>query len=292
MDRKLRARTRLEMDIRKLGIPSVPVLGRYNYTRAMPGLEVHRHPGAIEICYLVRGRQTYEVDGRRFSLRGGDVFLTLPGEEHGTGGEPEEKGLLYWMTLRAPSHTGGSLLGLPPVESKALWKALLGFSRRHFPGTPEMKNHLDAVTNLAHQRVSPLSRIAAGNLLVAFVLAVVSAHGMAVLARERRGFTDVFSWIESHIESPDELTVARLAQVAGLSPSRFQAAFKQETGIPPAEFALRARITEASRRLARPGADVTSVAFSLGFSSSQYFASAFRRFTNMSPREALRKEPG
>jgi AraC-like DNA-binding protein len=100
------------------------------------------------------------------------------------------------------------------------------------------------------------------------------------------------AWIESHIESPDELTVARLAQVAGLSPSRFQAAFKQETGIPPAEFALSARITEASRRLARPGADVTSVAFSLGFSSSQYFASAFRRFTNISPREALRKGPG
>lgn len=289
MDRKLKARTRVEMDMRKLGIPSVPVLGRYNYKRAMPGLEVHRHPGAIEICYLVRGRQTYEVGGRRYSLRGGDVFLTLPGEDHGTGGEPEEKGLLYWMTLRAPSHTSGSLLGLPPAESKALWKALQGFSRRHFPGTPEMKSQLDAVTDLAHQEVSPLSRIAAGNLLVAFVLATVSAHGMAVLARERRRFANVFSWIESHIESPEELTVARLAQVAGLSPSRFQDAFKQETGIPPAEFALRARITEASHRLAQPGANVTAVAFALGFSSSQYFASAFKRFTNIQPRRALQK---
>ena len=290
MDRQLKARTRLEMDLGKLGIHSVPVLGRYNYTRAMPGLEAHRHQGAIEICYLVRGRQTYEVGGRRFSLRGGDIFLTLPGEEHGTGGEPEEKGLLYWLTLRVPSQTGGSLLGLPPAESRALWKALRGFSRRHFPGTPEMKNQLDAVTDLAHQRVSPLSRIAAGNLLVGFMLAVVSAHSMAVLTRERRRFANVFSWIESHIESPEELTVARLAKLAGLSPSRFQAAFKQETGIPPAEFALHARINEASRRLARPRADVTSVAFALGFSSSQYFASAFKRFTNIQPSRALRKD--
>lgn len=290
MDRQLKARTRLEMDLGNLGIRSVPVLGRYNYTHAMPGLEAHRHPGAIEICYLVRGRQTYEVGGRRFSLSGGDIFLTLPGEEHGTGGEPEEKGLLYWLTLRAPPQTGGCLLGLPPAESRALWKALRGFSRRHFPGTPEMKNQLDAVTDLAHQRVSPLSRIAAGNLLVGFVLAVVSAHGMAVLARERQRFANVFSWIESHIESPEELTVARLAKLAGLSPSRFQAAFKQETGIPPAEFALRARINEASRRLARPRADVTSVAFALGFSSSQYFASAFKRFTNIQPSRAHRKD--
>lgn len=292
MDRSLKSRTRLVMDLRKMGIPSVPILGRYNYTRAMPGLEAHRHPGAIEICYLVRGRQTYEVSGRRFSLRGGDVFLTFPGEKHGTGGEPEEKGLLYWVTLRAPAHTGGSLLGLPIPESKALWKELRKLTRRHFPGTPEMKNRLDAVTDLAHQRSSPLSRIAATNHLIGLLLAILSSHGIATLPEKGQRFASVFSWIESHLESPDELTVDCLAQVAGLSPSRFQAVFKQETGIPPAEFALRARIAEASRRLARPRTDVTSVAFALGFSSSQYFASAFRRFTNMSPSGVLRKRPG
>ena len=83
--------------------------------------------------------------------------------------------------------------------------------------------------------------------------------------------------------------MTRLSEVAGLSPSGFQAAFKEETGIPPAEFALRARINEASRRLGRPEADVTSVAFDLGFSSSQYFASAFKRFTNIRPSSALQK---
>lgn len=292
LNRTLKARTRLVMDFRKMGIHSVPILGRYNYTRAMPGLEDHRHPGAIEICYLVRGRQTYEVAGRRFSLRGGDVFLTFPGEKHGTGGEPEEKGLLYWVTLLAPAHTGGTLLGLPFPESKALWTALRRLARRHFPGMPEMKNHLDAVTDLVHQRSSPLSRIAANHHLIGLLLAVITAHETATLAGAEQRFAPVFAWIESHIESPDDLTMECLARVAGLSSSRFQAVFKQETGIPPAEFALRARIAEASRRLALPGADVTSVAFVLGFSSSQYFASAFRRFTNMSPSGVLRKRPG
>jgi AraC-like DNA-binding protein len=289
MDRSLKARTRIVMDLRKMGIPSVPMLGRYNYTHAMPGLEVHRHPGAIEICYLVRGRQTYEVAGRRFSLRGGDVFLTFPGENHGTGGEPEEKGLLYWVTLHAPARTSGSLLGLSAAESKALWTALRRLSRRHFPGVPEMKHRLDAVTGLAQQRASPLSLIAASHHLIGLLLAVLHSHAAATLPERGLRFEHVFSWIESHLESPDDLTVECLAKVAGISASRFQAVFKQETGIPPAEFALRARIAEASRRLARPGADVTSVAFALGFSSSQYFASAFRRFTNMSPSGVLRK---
>lgn len=289
MDRSLKARTRLVMNFRKLGIPSVPILGRYNYTRAMPGLEAHRHPGAIEICHLVRGRQTYEVAGRRFSLRGGDVFLTFPGEKHGTGGEPEEKGLLYWVTLRAPAHTGGSLLGLPLSESNALWTALRRLDRRHFPGLSEVKDHLDAVTGLVHRPASLLSRIAATHHLIGLLLAVLSSHEAAALAGAGQRFAPVLSWIESHIESPDELTVSRLAEVAGLSSSRFQAAFKHEIGVPPAEFALRARIAEASGSLALPGADVTSVAFALGFSSSQYFASVFRRFTNMSPSGVLRK---
>ena len=292
MDRSLKARPRLVMDLGKMGIPSVPILGRYNYTRAMPGLEAHRHPGAIEICYLVRGRQTYEVAGHRFSLRGGDVFLTFPDEKHGTGGEPEQKGLLYWVTLRAPAHTDGTLLGLPIRESQALWTALRKLTHRHFPGTPEMKIRLDAITDLAHQRSSPISRIAATNHLIGLLLAVLSSHAAATLPGRGQRFEHVFSWIESHLESPDDLTVECLAKVAGISSSRFQAVFKQETGIPPAEFVLRARIAEASRRLARPGADVTSVAFALGFSSSQYFASAFRRFTNMSPSGVLRKNPG
>lgn len=291
MDRSLKARTRIVMNLRQMGIPSVPILGRYNYTCAMPGLDTHRHPGAIEICYLVRGRQTYEVAGRRFSLRGGDVFLTFPGEKHGTGGEPEEKGLLYWVTLRDPSHSGGSLLGLTIPESKTLWMALRRLRRRHFLGTPEMKGHLDAVTDLAHQRSCSLSRIAITHHLIGLLLAILSAHETASLAEKEQRFAPVFAWIESHLESPDKLTVECLAKVAMLSSSRFQALFKQKTGIPPAEFALRARVAEAARRLALPGADVTSVAFALGFSSSQYFASVFRRFTNLSPSGVLRKRP-
>ena len=72
-------------------------LGRYNYTSAKSGLREHKHRHAIEICFLVKGRQTYRVGGNFYSLSGGDVFVTFPNEGHSTGGMPEEKGILYWM---------------------------------------------------------------------------------------------------------------------------------------------------------------------------------------------------
>jgi len=101
----------------RLGIDSLAMFGRYNYANAEDGLAEHSHAAALEICYLVRGRQTYCIGKHSYHLRGGDVFLTMPDERHGTGGGPQEKGLLYWMILLNPSSTGGSLLGLAQKES-------------------------------------------------------------------------------------------------------------------------------------------------------------------------------
>ncbi len=284
---ELRARSRIVSDLRRHGLGSVPMLGRYNLTHARPGLRDHRHRGAIEICYLARGRQIYHVGGSRYSLRGGDLFITFPDEVHGTGGEPEEKGLLYWMTLLDPAGRDGGLMGLTRHQSRALWKNLTGSSLRHFPGTPDMQGQLDRVIRAIHSAPTPLSRTRIANDLIAFLLAVVDAREASARGNERRRFGKVLDHLQAHLDEPEEQTVARMAELTGLSVSRFKAAFKQEMGIPPAEYALRCRIEEAARRLARHGATVTGVAFDLGFSSSQYFASAFKRFTNANPSELL-----
>ncbi|MGB8353022.1 MAG: AraC family ligand binding domain-containing protein, partial [Chthoniobacteraceae bacterium] len=76
---------RLALKSRQLGIPEVIMLGRYNYSRARDGLVAHSHPGCLEICYLAKGTQLYRVGGHEYVLTGGDVFVTFPDEQHGTG---------------------------------------------------------------------------------------------------------------------------------------------------------------------------------------------------------------
>lgn len=281
---------RFEYDLRRQGIPSIPIFGRYQYIKAGPGLAPHRHPDAIEICHLVRGHQIYEVGERRYGLRGGDLFLTFPGEDHGTGREPEEKGHLFWVVLLDPGKTDHSLLGLGASESQALWSALTAIRRtrrRHFPALPLVKRLLDGLADAVSERQCPLRRVVIRNHLVAILLAVLDSHALATRHTEETSLEPLFRHIDANLEDPENLTIKVLAAITRLSPSRFQAKFKSTTGIPPAEYVLRARIAEAERRLSKPGASVTRVAFDLGFSSSQYFSVAFKRFTNYCPREAL-----
>ena len=286
----LRAIKRVELRPRRLGIDSIEKFGRYHNTIAREELLEHSHRDALEICYLVRGRQTYSLGSQDFNLRGGDVFLTFPDEKHGTGGAPQEKGILYWIIVLNPSATGGSLLGLKENESRVLWREIKKKSHRHFHGTPGMKIQLDEILKLFYQGGDVmLKKTALCNRLIAFLLDLLDARARSSAGMGAGRFAEVIQHMRSHLDDPDQLVMDVLSSVAGLSPSRFKSLFKEVWGIPPAEYALRLRIGEARRRLVESGATVTQVATDLGFSSSQYFATSFKRLTNMTPREAARR---
>src|SRR4029079_839090 len=125
--------------------------GRYDEMRAQPGLPAHEHRAAMEICFLVKGQQTYRVGDRDYTLRGGDVFITFPNERHSTGGTPEEKGVLYWMILRMP-RAGESFLGLPARQAAPLVREFLKIKTRHFRGAWDMKDLLDEILAAYRQR--------------------------------------------------------------------------------------------------------------------------------------------
>lgn len=75
-----------------------------------------------------------------------------------------------------------------------------------------------------------------------------------------------------------------LAALAGLSPARFHVHFKRITGSSPKDHLQRLRIEQAARRLwEAPDLTITEVAHEFGFSSSQYFATVFRRYLGVSP---------
>jgi len=271
---------RVVLDLRPLGIPEVPMLGRYHFTHAHQGLVEHAHPAAMEICYLAKGTQIYRVGHRDFVLRGGDVFVTFPGEEHSTGEAPQEKGVLYWIHFILP-RTAVCFLNCPPSDARQLVAQLLAIPHRHFSGDPLLRSLLDEIMSATKRKKDPLRRIFLGVKLAEFLLLILECSRRNPKTGLSNGTNSLLRHIDAQIEEP--LAVADLAARMALSVSRLKARFKQEIGIPPAEYVLRRKISEAKRLLVRPGASVTDVAFRLSFSSSQYFATVFKRYTGKSP---------
>ncbi|MFL7899926.1 AraC family transcriptional regulator [Azospirillum argentinense] len=78
-------------------------------------------------------------------------------------------------------------------------------------------------------------------------------------------------------------TVAQLAAVAGMSRAAFSAQFTRRVGQTPLAYVRAWRLTLARAALGRHGADVASVASTVGYRSQSAFGHAFRRSFGIAP---------
>lgn len=239
------------------------MLGRYQYSEAQQGLDWHAHWEALEVCYLARSSQTYRVGGRDYVLRGGDVFVTFPGEVHSTGEAPEEKGILYWVQVMSP-RARRPFFGDASAAAHQLVTRLRRLPHRHFTGSDALEQILDDVLDHAQQPPSPLNTLWMRARLMEFLLRVVALSEANPPPAISPLMRDLIRYIEQNCHQT--LPVPALAARVGLSLPRFQSRFKKEVGIPPGEFVMRCKIAAA-----------------LNFSSPQYFATVFRRYVGCSP---------
>ncbi len=227
--------------------------------------------------------RTYRVGGLLYRLHGNDQFFTLPGEVHDTAHMPEERGILYWLILKL--EPARNFLALSEAQALLLKRELCGMPTRHFRAHPDCAHVLGEIMDLLMEgkkhpsRLLPSHRLRLQALLLQYLTLTIRAsrqgvHGSATPLMQR-----LLQYIDDHLGDPVRVPV--LAQVARLSESRCKARFKREIGVPPAEYWLRKKIDRAIVLLKKRS--VTEVAFELGFSSSQYFATVFKRYTLVNP---------
>jgi AraC family transcriptional regulator len=124
-----------------------------------------------------------------------------------------------------------------------------------------------------------------GNVL-AHELARLNAGAPRVQAPSRGGLASwqqraVAAYIEEHLA--DQISLATLARLIGLSPHHFCRAFKQSFGLPPHRYHTSRRIECAKVLLAKPAPSVTDIALTLGFNETSSFSAVFRKTTGFSP---------
>ncbi len=89
--------------------------------------------------------------------------------------------------------------------------------------------------------------------------------------------------MEYTLRNLETATIEGAAGAAALSVRQFRRRFGTECGIPWRQFLHQARMLRAMELLVAPGADVTGVAYGVGFNSLSAFAKSFTLFTGETP---------
>lgn len=264
------------------GLPEIPLLGWQSYSWARPDLPLHRHRRCIEIHFLERGEQVFQVGEQVYHMRGGDLFCTPPNEPHSSGGHPCGPGVIYCLLVRVPTQRHG-LLELSPKESRLLVDRFLRLPDRQFQAKRGIKPLFDELIRLHDRPATFLRQPCMRSAMLRLLLAVLDS---AVLHSKSQTSSRIAKIVQTIRERPaSEFRLEDLARQAHLSLPRFKGLFKTETGVSPWQFIVQTRIEAAQRRLHDEQTPITDIALDLGFPSSQYFATVFKRVTRMTPRE-------
>jgi len=260
----------------------LPELVQFGWTRprlaAFAGLGPHQHVG-WEICWLRRGTVDWWAGERIHPVPAGHVYITQPGEVHGGVHYLLEPCELFWMELRL---VRGRLPGMSLTESRALHAGLTHLPNRVFPGENLLGTVFERLLD-EHRARGPLAAVAARAALHTLLITVLRCSAKHAATAPSAAIAQAMEYAASRLDRG--VAVAEMAHAAGLSPSRFHARFCHEVGETPADFLRRRRVHHAKHLLATSKRDVTDIALTLGFPTSQYFATVFRRYMGMTPRE-------
>ena len=214
-----------------------------------------------QLIYVERGQMTLQHSGHAFAIRSGMFALLRAGgvfelQCEGQGYD----GIGVLVTGSLPEELcGPPLLGLSDNRLRSL-QALLG---RHLQAPlPESQGVLEGL----------------GQALVWEALALV---------RERTPAREI-DWAAAartalDIQLGTGASVRTALATLPISYRQLARCMREELGVSPKHYQEQRRIDEARRLLSSTTMDITGIAYELGFSSSQHFATRFRRLAGCSP---------
>ncbi len=252
----------------------------------LDGLELHhatyithtfaRHTHDYYVIGVIEaGVQSFAYRGTRQITPAGDVFVIHPGEAH--TGEAVSAGGYTYRTLyppvaliqRACSDIAGCEQGVPFFPTSVIHDGEVARGLRDL--------HL-ALTSDA----TPLEREA--RFLQACALLITRYAEIRPpergIRQERPVVQQVRHYLDEHFAQ--QVSLAELAQLVGLSPYYVHRVFEREVGLPPHAYLENVRIRQAQRLLAQ-GETIAQVAYDLGFSDQSHLTRRFTRLLGITP---------
>lgn len=266
------------------------------------GLNWHRNEG-LEITYLEHGHVDFAAGETGLTLRPGDLTITRPWQLHRVGAPNVPRSRLHWviidLNVRRPNQDWHwpSWVVLSPPDLRELTRLLRGNETTVWRASSDVHHAVRRLGDTIARPDSPhcFSELALRvNELLLQVLAMLVNERIATddsLMSSERVVQMFLRDLESNPNHlGEEWTVNAMARHCGLGVTRFVECVRQVTNTTPMQYVNGLRLQRAAALLSgRPEQPITEIAMSLGFSSTQYFSTVFRRQYRCTPSEFRRR---
>ncbi|MBT3291741.1 MAG: helix-turn-helix transcriptional regulator [Victivallales bacterium] len=277
-------------------LPELRSVGYWDAIRKQTwGLPVHRNEG-VELTFMASGGIDATVEDTPLRLEHDHLLVTRPWQPHALGGPCVDTGKLVWLILdvgvRHPHQDWQwpSWILLTDADRQQLTTYLRHNEQYVWPGSDDVRRSFRRIAEAVEGDTngSNISRLAVSvNELLLSLLDLFRSRQVRLresLTSTERSVKLFLAELEDAIAFPWALD--DMAENSGLGVTRFVHYCRKLTNMSPVKYLNHLRLQHAAERLtAEPERPVTRIAFDCGFSSSQYFANAFRKEFDCSPRD-------
>jgi len=261
------------------------------------GLPYHRNEG-VEITLLESGRLEFAVDNGEYVLHPADLTIARPWQLHRVGKPHVTAGRLHFLIIdlavRRPHQTWKwpSWIMLRPADLKELTNALRQNEQPVWKVPSEIVRCFQAIAHAldANREGSSVSRLTIKiNELFMLLLDLFRCRKIPLdesLSSSRRTVELFLADLSGHHELLGrEWAVEDMARSCRLGVTQFFYHVRTLTNVTPMHYLNNCRLDWAAGLLRdEQSTSITDISLTCGFSSSQYFATAFSRHFGSSPR--------
>lgn len=264
-------------------LAEMPIIGQRQILQPLNNFFVQHRSDQIQVTYVLEGAIDFTLNGCVYSVKKGDIIVNKPGQIFGALNEtfPPSKSAFFKINLNS------NLSGWNARELQIMKSGLEGIIVPHL--TPDIR-FMDVFKKLIHEHRNPgpLSSIKCRALFQQLLVMILEAHEDFLKSADYKAKTaeDMLSQINKFVgENLNRKIYSKeMAELVGLSNSHFRYLFTLIFRTTPSEYLMRRRI-EKAKDLLTTSKSITSIAYDLAFSSSQYFSNAFKKLTGMRPKE-------
>lgn len=272
----------------KLQLPLVAEVGATR-THVARSVAWHAHPG-WQLLFLLRGATAYEFKHRgRVALEvpGGHFLLIPPGTLHRGGPDMRPPCLLFHIVLDRRAGQNCQNASFTAAEWRWLQQQFRRASLSVHPFSAELQRLADKLVRAVPEYCTNAGGRLALARLRAWTCEILLESAAQLNATTKAEPDDLVQAAEALLRSRlgEKVRLSEVARVLGVTRARLFEQFKRGAGLTPNDFLQRARVDKARELMESQRQSVTEIAFAVGFSSSQYFSTVFRRYTGKTPGE-------